>query len=162
MIPATKTTSERDDFTVTQPRQSINKKEPGKNGHFIALPSDSKHYVHHPRMGAEKLFLYQLIIDYYNEEVGHAFPSIDQLALHYGKSHETTRKHIEDLKAVGLIDYPEKGYYVPLQPLKSDDFYAEFPEAWSRYKKNYDAIQKRKDKSKVRMQEWREQRGYAQ
>ncbi|WP_409251793.1 hypothetical protein V1502_17025 [Bacillus sp. SCS-153A] len=141
-------------------RQPINKKEPGKHGHFIALPSDSKHYVHHELMSAEKVFLYQLIIDYFNEEEGWAFPSLERLSLEYGKAYETTRKHIEDLKAVGLIDYPEKGKYVPLQPLPAYEFYEKFPEAGINYRKKYNAMEKKKKGSKIRMQEWRKRKGY--
>jgi hypothetical protein len=145
-----------------KPRKPIDKKNPGGNGkHFIAFPSDAKHYVHHPKMAPEKLFLYQVIIDYYNEEAGCAFPSLETLTIHYGKSYNTTGRHIEDLKAVGLIDYPEKGYYVPLQPLTADEFYAEFPDAWARYKKTYDSMESKKTKGKARMQEWRKEQGYA-
>ncbi|CAN7225187.1 hypothetical protein [Rossellomorea sp. LjRoot5] len=142
-------------------RKPINKENPGANGkHFIAFPSDAKHYVHHPRMAPEKLFLYQLLIDYYNVDKGYAHPSLETLTIHYGKSYNTTVRHIEDLKVVGLLDYPKKGYYVPLQPLTADEFYADFPEAWERYKKAYDSMEGKKSKDKTRMQEWRREQGY--
>ncbi|MFF5400949.1 hypothetical protein ACFY5J_27105 [Peribacillus butanolivorans] len=48
-------------------RKVFDKRNPTKGDrNFIPIPSDARHYVHHERMSAEKLFLYALIIDYYN------------------------------------------------------------------------------------------------
>jgi DNA-binding transcriptional ArsR family regulator len=128
----------------------------------VPLPSDTMHYVYHDRMSADKVFLYQLVIDFYNPVDGYAYPSIDLLALHYGKSEDTTSKHINDLKAIGLIDFQEKGYYVPLTPLTADEFYAKFPEAWVNYKRKYERMHSRREKAKDRMREWRKQQGYTE
>ena len=127
---------------------------------FVPLPSDALHYIHHDRMSADKLFLYQLIIDYYNPIDGHAFPSIDTLSMDYGKSPDTTSNHIDDLKAVGLIDFPEKGYYVPLVPLPADAFYKEFPDAWTNYRTKYDRYETRRFNARERMRAWRNEKGY--
>lgn len=139
----------------------FNKRNPSENGAtFIPLPSDARHYVHHSRMSAEKLFLYQLIIDYYNVEKGFAHPSVERLAVNYGKSDKTTSAHLEDLKAVGLIDFPEKGFYVPLAPLSSDEFYERYPEAWENYKRAYNRYEKRRSDGVERMKKWRKDNGY--
>ncbi|MBD8135774.1 helix-turn-helix domain-containing protein [Bacillus sp. CFBP 13597] len=144
-------------------RKVFDKRNPTKGDrNFIPLPSDARHYVHHERMSAEKLFLYALIIDYYNPIEGHAFPSIETLALKYGKAPDTTSRHLDDLKAVELIDFPEKGYYVPLAPLDEEAFYREFPSAWELYQKSYQRCEKRKQEGRNRMRQWRLEKGYAE
>ena len=142
-------------------RRVFNKRNPGEDVTFIALPSNAKHYVHHPKMTPDMLFLYALIIDYYNVEEGFAFPSEETLSIDYGRATNTVSKHLDVLKEVGLIDFPEKGHYIPLTPLPSDEFYAEFPEAWERYKAKYGSVNERKDKARLRAQEWREKNGYS-
>ncbi|AZV45181.1 hypothetical protein BAOM_4602 [Peribacillus asahii] len=138
-------------------RKVFNKRTPAEGGkNFIALPNDACHYVHHEKMSADKLFLYALIIDYYNLEEGFAFPSIETLAVAYGKAPDTTSKHIDDLKAVGLIDFPYKGRYVPLIPLSATEFYAEFPEAFTNYQTAFRRCETRKADSRERARLWRE------
>jgi hypothetical protein len=145
-------------------RKVFNKHAPTTDDkYFIPLPSDTRHYIHHDKMNADKMFLYALIIDYYNpgDEYGYAFPSLETLSVKYGKVPDTTSKHLHDLKEVGLIDFPEMGYYVPLVPLSEEDFFREYPKA----KENYQASIKRSDSrrkaSAERMQKWRRERGYA-
>jgi len=111
-------------------------------------------------MNPALLFLYALIVDKYNAAEGRAFPSIDTLTVEYGVSRNTTDKHVEVLKEVGLIDYPEKGSYLPLEPLTQAEFYVEFPEAWDVYQKRLDTSNKRKERDRLRMQEYRSKRGY--
>ncbi|AST93265.1 hypothetical protein BC6307_19380 [Sutcliffiella cohnii] len=143
-------------------RKVFNKKSPSENkATFIPLPSNALHYVHHDRISAEKLLLYGLIIDYYNVEEGFAFPSIEKLAVRYGKSPDTTSRHLDDLKAVGLIDFPEKGHYVPLTPLSEDEFYTEYPGANENYRKALSRCNKRRADAAERMRKWRQEKGYA-
>lgn len=142
-------------------RKVFDKRNPTKDDRkFIPLPSDARHYIHHERMSADKMFLYSLIIDYYNPTEGHAFPSIETLALKYGHAPDTTSRHLDDLKAVGLIDFPEKGYYIPLVPLTEDEFYKEFTKAWESYQESYHRYEKRKQAGRERMHQWRLTRGY--
>lgn len=139
----------------------FNKQKPNEGGkHFIPLPSNSRHYVHHDRINADKLFLYALIIDHYNPEYGYAFPSIEKLAVKYGKAPDTTSGHIDDLKEVGLIDFPEKGYYIPLVPLGEDEFFTAFPSAWENYQTAQRRCDLRRKGSAERMRKWREANGY--
>jgi len=128
--------------------------------HFIPLPSDARHYIHHEKMNADKLFLYALIIDYYNPIEGYAFPSLETLSVKYGKVPDTTSRHLEDLKEVGLIDYPEKGYYVPLVPLDEDAFFSTFSEAYKNYQAAVKRCDTRRQEAAERMREWRLKKGY--
>jgi|SRR5690625_8413 len=137
-------------------RKVFNKRNPSESGGvFTPLPADAYHYVHHPDMRPNMLILYALIIDYYNVEEGFAYPSLERLSVDYGMSYNATSKHIETLKAVGLIDYPEKGYYVPLEPLSKAEFYAEFPEAWQAYKKALEQAEGKRESDRKRLREWR-------
>lgn len=142
-------------------RKVFDKRKPGADEKFfIPLPSDTRHYIHHDKMNADKMFLYALIIDHYNPIDGYAFPSIETLALKYGKVPDTTRKHLDDLKEVGLIDFPEKGYYVPLVPLTEDEFFGVFPSALENLRIARNKSDTRRQAAKERMREWREKKGY--
>ncbi|MFY4775516.1 hypothetical protein [Metabacillus sp. RGM 3146] len=143
-------------------QQIFDKRNPGNNEKFfIPLPSDARHYIHHERMSADKMFLYALIIDLYNPDIGCAFPALDTLAVKYGKVPDTTSKHLDDLKAVGLIDFPEKGYYVPMVPLSEKAFFEEFPDAFANYQTSIKRWEVRKTAAVDRMKKWRAERGYA-
>lgn len=142
-------------------RKIFNKHVPTEGGKFfVPLPSDALHYIHHDKMNADRLFLYGLIIDYYNPQDGYAFPSLEKLSVRYGKVPDTTSKHLDDLKEVGLIDFPEKGYYVPLVPLSEEEFFKEFPEADANYRKAIKRCDTRRKEAAERMRLWRQQNGY--
>lgn len=143
-------------------RKIYDKKSPSADGRtFIPLSSNVKHYVHHPKMKPAMVYLYALIVDKYNAAEGRAFPSIDTLTVEYGTSRNTTDSHVEVLKEVGLIDYPEKGSYLPLEPLTQAEFYAKYPEAWNVYKQRLATSNKRKERDRLRMQEYRSKNGYS-
>jgi|SRR5690625_2299980 len=139
-------------------RKIFDKKNPNAGGkQFIPLPKDAMHYVHHPEMRPNMLMLYAIIIDRYNDDKGFAFPSLNSLAVDYGMSRNITSNHIEILKKVGLIDYPEKGYYVPLVPLDETEFYREFPEAWDAYLKAHRQAEGRRKSDRERLRRWRKE-----
>ena len=142
-------------------RKVFNKKAPSDGGNtYIPLPSNAMHYINHPKMDAGKLYLYALIIDYYNVDDGYAYPAIDTLSVKYGCVEDTTSKHLDILKEVGLIDFPEKGAYVPLEPLPEEAFYEQFPEAWANYKRRLQRKESRRSDAKERMRKWRQNKGY--
>ncbi|WP_223592768.1 helix-turn-helix domain-containing protein [Neobacillus bataviensis] len=142
-------------------RKVYDKTSPTEGGkHFIPLPSDTRHYVHHDKMNAGKLFLYALIIDYYNPQDGCAYPSVETLSVKYGKVPDTTSGHLDDLKEVGLIDFPEKGYYVPLVPLSQEEFFKSFPKAEENYKTSIKRSDTRRKAAAERMRKWRQENGY--
>ena len=122
---------------------------------FIPLPSDAKHYIHHDKIDAGKLFLFALIIDYYNEDLGYAFPSRERLSVDYGKTSKTTGNHLRDLEKAGLIEIPARGKYVPLEPLSEKEFYETYPKAWTNYKKSYQNFEKRREADLARLRRFR-------
>lgn len=122
---------------------------------FIPLSSNAKHYMHHDKMDAAKLFLYALIVDYYNVDLGYAFPSQERLAVDYGKTSKTTGSHLKDLRDVGLIAIPASGKYVPLEPLSEDEFYRKYPEAWENYQNAYKEHERRREADRKRLEEYR-------
>jgi|SRR5690625_2622586 len=137
-------------------RKVYDKKNPSADGRkFIPLPSDALHYVHHPKMRPNMLVLYAIIVDKYNAEEGFSYPSLERLSVDYGMSYNATSKHVEILKEIGLIDYPEKGYYVPLEPLDESEFYREFPEAWEAYRKALKQAEGKRESDRNRLREWR-------
>ena len=129
---------------------------------FIPFPSDAKHYIYHPKMMPEYLFLYTLIIDYYNEAESRAFPSLVTLEMVYKKHRDTTSKHLDVLKEVGLIDFERKqDGYIPLEPLSQENFFATFPEAKEYYLKSIKKRDKQQASGRERMREYRQKKGYA-
>lgn len=134
----------------------FNKNNPGSDGKkFIPLSSNVRHYIYHENMDASKLYLYALIVDYYNVNLGYAYPSHERLAVDYGKTSKTTGKHLRDLKKVGLIKIPAKGKYVPLEPLSQEEFYKAYPKAWENYKKILATSEKRQAEDLARLEEYK-------
>lgn len=143
---------------VTQARTTAyNKLNPSEDGKtFIPMPSDLRHYIHHDLMTADKLFLYTILVDYYNISLGYAFPSHETLAVDCGKTSKTVGRYIKDLQAAGLLLVPSKGKYVPLAPLDRDSFFEAFPSAWSNYKKAVNTAEQRKKADKERWAAYRD------
>lgn len=136
-------------------REVFDKENPGADGrNFIPLSSNAKHYIHHDKMDAGKLFLYGLIVDYYNVDKGVAWPSLERLAVDYGKTSKTTGNHLKDLREVGLILIVGRGQYVPLEPLGEDEFYRAYPKAWENYTKALETSEKRREADLIRLQEY--------
>lgn len=145
---------ERNQLTQLIP---VNKTEPGVNGRkFIPMPSDAMHYIHHDKMSADKLYLYALLIDYYNVDEGAAWPSQERLAVDYGKTSKTVGNHLKDLEAVGLLAIPIKGKYIPLEPLTAEKFYERFPKAWTNYKQALEVSEKRRENDHIRWAAYRD------
>ncbi|MGG0413151.1 hypothetical protein [Peribacillus simplex] len=59
-----------------------------------------------------------------------------------------------DLKAVEVIDFLEKAYYVPLIPLNEESL-SRTSGRLELYQKNYQRCEKRKQAGRDRMQQWR-------
>ena len=138
-------------------RKVYDKVNPSANGRkYIPLSTNAMHYVHHPKMRPNMLILYAIIVDRYNVDKGFAYPSLERLAVDYGMSYNATSNHVEILKEVGLIDYPEKGSYVPLEPLGEAEFFRQFPEAWQAYKKALKQAEGKRESDRNRLREWRE------
>lgn len=116
-----------------------------KEGTFIRVPTDIRNYVYIDGYKAEMSYLYALIVDYYNAEMGYAFPSLYTLARDYGKAESTLCKHIEMLEKVELIQVKNNGlgrvnFYRPLTPLPKEELFHKFPKA----AQNYEKINKQK------------------
>ena len=105
---------------------------------FIKLPSNLKHYVYHQKYKAEMSYLYALIVDYFNEEVGYVWPSTHRLAMEYGKAEKTVRTHLNVLEELQLIQ-KRRGLlgnsYRPYEPLNEDEFFEVFPDAKKTYER---------------------------
>lgn len=138
-------------------RTTVNKVNPGADGRtFIPFPSNARHYIHHDKISADKLFLYTLLIDYLNVVEGVAWPSNERLSVDYGKSSKTTGLHLRHLESAGLVAIPSKGRYIPLEPLTAAEFYAKFPKAWSNYTKALENAEERQENDRQRLREYRE------
>lgn len=137
-------------------RFPINKTNPGRGGTFIALPSDARHYVYHPKMSPAKLYTYAILIDLFNESKGYAFPSQESLAFYINVAPSTVGAHIKDLKEAGLLYVPLRNQYIPLQPLSQEEFFEDFPEARKAYLERMEMRDSRQKKATERLEEFRE------
>ncbi|QUG41307.1 hypothetical protein KD050_18840 [Psychrobacillus sp. INOP01] len=105
------------------------------------------------------MYLYTLLIDYLNVDIGAAFPSNERLSVDYGKSSKTTGLHLRDLEQAGLVAIPSKGRYIPLEPLSAADFYARFPKAWTNYTEAFATAEQRQKDDRQRLRKYRERKG---
>lgn len=142
-------------------RNTVNKVNPGVDGRkFIPFPSNARHYIHHDKISADKLYLYALLIDYLNVDVGAAWPSNERLAVDYGRTSKTVGLHLRDLESVGLVAIPSKGKYIPLEPLEADEFYRKFPGTWEKYTEVLRYSEHRQEDGRQRLREYKEEKGY--
>ncbi|WP_336883848.1 hypothetical protein [Priestia koreensis] len=146
-------------------RPVFNKAEKQEDTFFIKMPSDLTHYVHLKDYHAEISYLYLIIVDFFNVKLGYAFPNIDQIAVKYGKSKETTRKHLAILKKyelIGVIDTEEKGHaYVPYVPLTSDEFYDKYTDAFNNYRDKLKRLHSDRVSARDRMKRFRDKQNDA-
>lgn len=136
-------------------RFPVNKTNPGREGTFIAFPTDARHYVYHPKMSSAKLYVCLLLIDLFNESKGYAFPSQETLALYINASPTTVNSYIKDLKDVGLLYVPQRNQYIPLQPLSQEQFFEDFPEAKKAYIERMKTRDSRQKDATKRLEELR-------
>lgn len=109
-------------------------------GYFCyRVPKCLSSYVYLENFKAEHITLYSIIADFYNEEYGYAFPTVDTISLLYGKSNKTTSEHLRVLEKYSLLDIhkSEKGnnIYIPILPLEQDGLFTKYPKAKERYEK---------------------------
>lgn len=136
-------------------------KKRGEDEHFIKLPSELRHYIYLPEFKAEMCFLYALIVDLWNAELGYAYPSQDKLAMYYGKALNTTKTHLKTLQKYGLIEMQTNSLgmtYVPLEPLSENEFFVNYRAADAQYRERLRQIEIDRESARLRMRASRERR----
>ncbi|AUM66384.1 hypothetical protein C0R09_18700 [Brevibacillus laterosporus] len=128
-----------------------------KTPHFMLF-----YYTFLPKYKAEMTTLYGLLTHYYNVEEGYAWPNVDTLAFHYGKTAKTTGEHLDVLEEYGLLRTHMDGakkLFVPVDPVSSlEELFERYPEAEREYKRRLagrDAERRRSADNMARMRERR-------
>ncbi|MBI0579664.1 hypothetical protein IEC97_20085 [Neobacillus cucumis] len=106
-------------------------------------------------------FLYALIVDLWNKDLGYAYPSQDKLAMYYGKALNTTKEHLRILQKYELIEMAINSQgktYVPLEPLPEEEFFVEYREADQRYLDGLLQIETEREAARLRMVKSRQKR----
>lgn len=134
-------------------KEVFNKAIKSEKEYFVKMPSELMNYVHVPGYKPEYNYLYTIIVDYYNVELGYAYPTEWQLARKYGKGVQTVRKHLRFLEKVGLIKITKRGLnklYIPYKPLGQADLFKACPEARDRYNAIIQAEEAEKERTRSR------------
>lgn len=142
-------------------RKVYDKTQKREDAHFIKMPSELRHYIYLSDFKAEMCFLYALIVDLWNVELGYAYPAQEKLAMYYGKALNTTKAHLQILKKYDLIEISDDRagkQYVPLEPLKEDEFFAKYREADRNYRTRLRQIELDREAARLRMIKSRERR----
>ncbi|WP_314587910.1 helix-turn-helix domain-containing protein [Paenibacillus terrigena] len=125
------------------------------SGSFVKTPTGMLlRYPFLPDYKAEMTALYGLIVHYYNEREGYAWPNVDTLALHYGKAVQTTSAHLTVLEKYGLISVRTVGgkkRFVPNPPKDEQELFASFPEALAEYQRRLKARDDERQRSAENM-----------
>jgi DNA-binding transcriptional regulator YhcF (GntR family) len=132
-----------------------------EDAHFIKLPSELRHYIYLPEFKAEMAFLYGLIVDLWNKELGYAYPSQEKLAMYYGKALNTTKEHLKVLEKYELIEKKRNSQgmtFVPLEPLAERDFFVKYREADYTYREKLKQIEIDREAARLRMMKSRQRR----
>lgn len=123
-------------------KQVFDKSEKSEGEFFVKMPSDLINYVHVPDYRPEYSYLYAIIVDYFNPDLGYAYPTEWQISRKYGKGIKTVRTHLRFLESVGLIKiakpYANK-LYIPYKPLSQAELFKACPDAEANYKANIEA-----------------------
>lgn len=117
--------------------QVFNKQVNTKGEYFVKMPSDLMNYVHVPKYRPELSYLYAVIVDYFNADLGYAYPTEWQISRRYGKSIKTVRRHLVELQSFGLVKITKVGRnnrYVPFKPLNKADLFEKCPAAETKYR----------------------------
>jgi hypothetical protein len=142
-------------------RKVYDKTQKREDAHFIKMPSELRHYIYLPDYKAEMNFLYSLIVDLWNKELGYAYPSQERLAMYYGKALNTTKSHLGTLQKYELISMKDTSagkQYIPYEPLKEEEFFVRYREADRCYKDRLRQIELDKQAARLRMVKSRERR----
>ncbi|PFE43607.1 hypothetical protein CN317_22095 [Bacillus cereus] len=109
---------------------------------WTRIPSDLRNYLFLSDYGVREatLVLYMILVEYFNEDDGCAYPTQTQLALLMNKKPNAIKGYIKTLKDVGLIKVVSRGKgfsnrYLPLQPLEKSVLLSRFTSANERYTK---------------------------
>ncbi|HDR7724377.1 TPA: helix-turn-helix domain-containing protein, partial [Bacillus cereus] len=121
---------------------TFNKGDFGDGIRWTRVPSDLRNYLFLSDYGVKEatLILYMILVEYFNEEDGCAYPTQSQLALQMNKKPNAIKGYIKTLKDVGLIKVLSRGKgfsnrYLPLQPLEKSVLLSRFTLANDRYMK---------------------------
>jgi hypothetical protein len=142
-------------------RKVYDKTQRREDAHFIKMPSELRHYIYLPDFKAEMCFLYSLIVDLWNADLGYAYPSQEKLAMYYGKALNTTKSHLKTLEKYNLIEISGTGagkIYVPLEPINAPEFFVKYPEAERCYRDRLRQIEIEREAARLRMIKSRERR----
>jgi DNA-binding transcriptional ArsR family regulator len=110
---------------------------------FYKRPKDTKYYVYLGGFNGGTLLIYDIICDYYNSELGYAYPSQDKLSLESGMGRDTVGNHIRSLLEYDLIEIQveersrsyNKYRYIPQMPLSKNELFRKYPQAQKKYEK---------------------------
>lgn len=101
----------------------------------VGLNSLKRIYTQHPRFNGNARLIYELLLDYWNEEYGYAFPDQWELAIESGMSVSTVGRSIKALEDLRLIEKKRSPigrnnnvYYINKPIDNITDFYKAFPE----------------------------------
>ncbi|MFD2923881.1 hypothetical protein [Halobacillus naozhouensis] len=115
----------------------FDKTNKAESDYFVKMPSDLMNYVHVPGYKPQFNYLYTILVDFYNADMGYAYPTEYQLSRRYGvKAVKTIREHLRFLERVGLIKIVKpraNKVYVPYKPLTQAELFKRCPEASKSY-----------------------------
>lgn len=110
---------------------------------FYKRPKDTRYYLYLEGVNAGTLMIYDIISDFFNTQLGYAFPSQDRLSLESGMGRDTVGNHVRKLLKYGLIVVQEekssRAYnrfrYIPQIPLDKGELFRKYPQARKKYEK---------------------------
>ncbi|WP_144549680.1 helix-turn-helix domain-containing protein [Bacillus sp. X1(2014)] len=127
---------------------------------YRKVPNSIHDYIELGLISGNDLIVYLRLYKLFNDSIGYAFPTIDQLEVYTNLSRGTLTEAIKKLVAVGLIKkgqgYKGNNVYVVYKPLEQAELYKQVPDMVERLqsKKIKKNIQAERDKQ--RLQQFKE------
>src|SRR5690606_428773 len=100
---------------------------------FTMLPNAIFEYLRSQTITPTQALVYAIMIRYFNDQYGYAFPTVNQVAYEAGVSEQVARQAISKLVECGLLkkDRSPVGFrnnvYRVIEPLDSAEFNRRFP-----------------------------------
>lgn len=132
-----------------------------KKGNFTQAPNAIwRLYTRLPDFKSDHALMYVVLMDYYNDEYGYAFPTRWTLAERLNCGENKPGELAKVLKKYELIDYDRKGkrtnnvYYL-LAPISDEEkFYAKWPQAKEHYEKKKAMFDERRKQGEENRKEY--------
>jgi predicted transcriptional regulator len=147
-------------MTIVKSSGVICKGNVGEN--YEKLPVSLFNYVELGLITQNELVVYLRLYQFYNEDYGYAFPTIEQLIIMTNLGKTTVHNCLDNLEKVGLIKkakstkFPNKNIYIVFKPLEREELYNYVPDKVQQLEEKKIKLGLQAEQDKARLQQYQQ------